>query len=38
VIEVIDADPERRSSGRTRFRAYRERGLTPTTHDMTEEQ
>jgi DNA polymerase-3 subunit chi len=34
VIEVIDADEERRRSGRTRFRAYRERGVEPATHTI----
>jgi len=29
VIEVIDAEPECRNAGRTRFRWYREHGATP---------
>jgi DNA polymerase-3 subunit chi len=37
VIEVIDAEPERRSAGRVRFRTYRERGVEPTAHNMAEE-
>ncbi|MFI4914781.1 MAG: DNA polymerase III subunit chi [Steroidobacterales bacterium] len=35
VIEVIDADEERRRGGRTRFRRYRELKLEPQTHDMS---
>ncbi len=34
IAEVIDADAARRSRGRERFRAYRELGLEPQTHDM----
>ena len=34
IAEVIDADAGRRSKGRERFRAYREQGLEPQTHDM----
>jgi DNA polymerase-3 subunit chi len=34
VAEVIDADPARRRRGRERFRAWRERGIEPATHDM----
>lgn len=34
IAEVIDSDEGRRSRGRERFRAYRERGLAPATHDM----
>jgi DNA polymerase-3 subunit chi len=37
VVEIIDAEPERRNAGRARFRAYRERGVEPTTHNMAEE-
>jgi DNA polymerase-3 subunit chi len=29
VLEVIDAEPQRRESGRARFRFYRERGVQP---------
>ena len=32
IVEVIDADPARRTSGRTRFRRYRELGIEPVTH------
>lgn len=32
VIEIIDGDPVRRSAGRERFKAYRERGLAPAHH------
>ncbi len=34
IAEVIDSDTERRQRGRERFRAYRERGLEPETHEM----
>ncbi|HEU4515907.1 MAG TPA: DNA polymerase III subunit chi [Steroidobacteraceae bacterium] len=34
IAEVIDADSARRAKGRERYRAYRERGLEPKTHDM----
>jgi DNA polymerase-3 subunit chi len=34
VIEIIDADEERRRLGRARFRAYRERGVEPATHTI----
>jgi DNA polymerase III subunit chi len=34
IAEVIDADALRRSRGRERYRAYREAGLEPQTHDM----
>jgi DNA polymerase-3 subunit chi len=37
IAEVIDADARRRSMGRERFRAYREQGLDPQTHDMKDE-
>ena len=37
IAEVIDADTQRRSKGRERFRAYREQGLEPQTHDMRNE-
>jgi DNA polymerase-3 subunit chi len=37
IAEVIDADAVRRSKGRERFRAYREQGLEPQTHDMRNE-
>ena len=37
IAEVIDADALRRSRGRERFRAYREQGLDPQTHDMKDE-
>lgn len=32
VIEVIDADPGRRQSGRQRFKQYRAMGVEPVTH------
>jgi len=34
IAEVVDADGARRQRGRERFRAYRERGLEPATHEM----
>ena len=34
IAEVVDADATRRTKGRERFRAYRDRGLEPKTHDM----
>ncbi|MBX5460321.1 MAG: DNA polymerase III subunit chi [Steroidobacteraceae bacterium] len=34
VAEFIDGDPARRQAGRARFRAYKERGLQPTTHNL----
>ena len=37
VIEIIDADPARRQAGRTRFKQYRELGVTPTTHNVAEQ-
>jgi len=35
LIEVIDADPTRRDSGRARFRQYRGEGVEPTTHNVS---
>ena len=37
IAEVIDADALRRHKGRERYRAYREQGLEPQTHDMGSE-
>jgi DNA polymerase-3 subunit chi len=37
IAEVIDADDGRRRQGRERFRAYRDLGLAPETHDMGSE-
>ena len=34
VAEFIDGDPDRRQAGRARFRAYKDRGLQPTTHNL----
>ncbi|MGH8259730.1 MAG: DNA polymerase III subunit chi [Steroidobacteraceae bacterium] len=34
VVEVIDGDPGRREAGRTRFRAYRELGCEPVSHNV----
>jgi DNA polymerase-3 subunit chi len=34
LIEVIDGDATRRQQGRDRFRAYRDRGLAPTHHNL----
>ena len=37
IAEVVDSDAGRRTQGRERFRAYRERGLAPATHEMGSE-
>jgi DNA polymerase-3 subunit chi len=37
IAEFIDADPDRRSAGRARFRVYKDRGLSPTTHNLRSE-
>jgi len=34
VMEIIDADPARRQTGRVRYKQYREQGITPTTHNV----
>ncbi len=34
IAEIIDADAGRRNLGRERYRAYRECGLAPATHEM----
>ncbi len=34
IAEIVDGDAGRRNLGRERYRAYRERGLTPATHEM----
>jgi len=34
VAEFIDGDAERRQAGRARFRAYKERGWVPVTHNL----
>jgi DNA polymerase III subunit chi len=34
IVEILDADPERRSLGRDRFKAYRDLQLTLKTHDV----
>jgi DNA polymerase-3 subunit chi len=34
VAEFIDGDPGRRQAGRARFRAYKDRGIQPTTHNL----
>jgi DNA polymerase-3 subunit chi len=34
IAEVVDADDQRRKSGRERFRFYREQGIEPQTHEM----
>jgi len=36
IVELIDADEERRKAGRNRFRQYREQGLIPETHNITD--
>jgi DNA polymerase III subunit chi len=35
VADVIDGDEARRRAGRARFRAYREAGLQPETHEIS---
>jgi DNA polymerase-3 subunit chi len=37
IAEVVDADDGRRRQGRERFRAYRDLGLAPETHEMGSE-
>ncbi len=37
IAEVIDSDAGRRQRGRERFRAYRDRGVEPATHEMRSE-
>lgn len=34
IVEVIDGDPARREAGRARFRAYRELGCEPLSHNV----
>jgi DNA polymerase-3 subunit chi len=34
IAEFIDGDPDRRQAGRARFRTYKDRGWTPTTHNL----
>lgn len=34
IAEVVDSDAARRASGRERYRGYRDRGITPETHEM----
>ena len=34
VIEIIDGDETRRRAGRARFKAYRDRGLQPASHNI----
>lgn len=36
VVEVVDADPAVRTAGRARFRFYRERGVAPNHHELTD--
>jgi DNA polymerase III subunit chi len=38
IVEIVDADEQRRQSGRERFRAYREQGLAPQTHHLADDQ
>jgi DNA polymerase III subunit chi len=37
IAEIIDGDAGRRQAGRVRFKAYRELGITPTTHTLRPE-
>ena len=34
IVEIIDGDPVRREEGRARFKAYRERGIQPVSHNV----
>jgi DNA polymerase III subunit chi len=34
VIDVVSTDPEDRARARVRFKAYRDAGFTPTTHEI----
>jgi DNA polymerase-3 subunit chi len=34
IVEVIDGEDRRRREGRERFRAYRDRGMMPETHNL----
>ena len=34
IVELIDGDPARREAGRARFKAYRELGLKPVSHNV----
>lgn len=34
VVEIVDANPERRAQGRARYRFYKERGYNPATHNI----
>ncbi len=34
IVEIIDGDPARREAGRARFKAYRELGLQPVSHNV----
>jgi DNA polymerase-3 subunit chi len=38
IVEIIDGDAARRESGRSRFKAYRERGLAPVSHNVGADQ
>jgi DNA polymerase-3 subunit chi len=38
VSEIVDADEPRRRAGRQRYRDYRDKGLTPETHNIPAEQ
>ncbi len=34
IVEIVDGDATRREAGRTRYKAYRELGLQPVTHNV----
>jgi DNA polymerase-3 subunit chi len=34
IVEIIDGEPTRREAGRLRFKAYREQGLQPVSHNV----
>jgi DNA polymerase-3 subunit chi len=37
IAEFIDGDPGRRQAGRARFRAYKDRGWSPVTHNLRQD-
>ena len=35
IVEAVDGEQARRQAGRQRYRAYRDRGLSPETHNVS---
>ncbi len=35
ILELVDADADRRRQGRSRYKTYQQAGLTPVTHNLT---